>query len=245
MMAADTILELRDVHKSFGEQKVLDGISLSMHRGSVACLIGPSGSGKSTLLRCVNGLVSVDKGAVRVDGSVLGQADLRSLRRRVGIVFQQYNLFPHMSALENVMVAPIKVLGRSRQEVEPLARALLRKVRLQGNESKRPSQLSGGQQQRVAIARSLAMGPAMMLFDEVTAALDPETSGEVLLTIREMASEGMTCLMVTHEMAFARRVADHIFFTDGGKLVESGHPEQVFGAPQDERTKRFLRKVLK
>ena len=240
------IVRLIDVHKSFGTVEVLRGISFDVGKGEVVCIIGPSGSGKSTLIRCINALVPVTSGTIRVEGIEVSEPrlDKLSLRRKVGMVFQQYNLFPHKTALQNVMMAPIHVLGQDRREVEERARALLAKVRLAGKEDAYPGELSGGQQQRVAIARSLAMRPAVMLFDEVTAALDPETVKEVLVTIRELAEEGMTCLLVTHEMNFAREVADHIYFTDRGVIVEHGPPETFFTAAQDERTRRFLSQVL-
>ncbi len=240
------IVELIDVHKSFGTFEVLKGISFDVRKGEVVCIIGPSGSGKSTLIRCINALVPVSSGTIRVEGIEVCDArlDKLALRRKVGMVFQQYNLFPHKTALQNVMMAPIHVLGQDRREVEARARALLAKVRLAGKEDAYPGELSGGQQQRVAIARSLAMRPAVMLFDEVTAALDPETVKEVLVTIRELAEEGMTCMLVTHEMNFARDVADHIYFTDRGVIVEHGPPATFFTAAQDERTRRFLSQVL-
>jgi polar amino acid transport system ATP-binding protein len=215
-------------------------------RGECVCIIGPSGSGKSTLLRCINALVPIEKGSIKVDGIEVNDPKLNklALRRKVGIVFQQYNLFPHKTALQNVTMAPIHVLKRDRAEAEAQARKLLAKVRLTGKEDVYPGELSGGQQQRVAIARSLAMNPLLMLFDEVTAALDPETKKEVLLTIRELAGEGMTCILVTHEMGFAREVADRVYFTDGGVIVEDGPPEQLLVAPRQERTRAFLDKVL-
>jgi len=239
-------IQCRDVRKSFGTQPVLNGISMEIRKSEVVCIIGPSGSGKSTLLRCFNGLVPVDSGEVFVDRQPVHAktTDLRMLRRRIGMVFQQYNLFPHRTVLQNVMMAPIHVLGQPRGAVEQRARELIRKVRLSGKENSYPSQLSGGQQQRVAIARSLAMNPDAMLFDEVTAALDPETVGEVLVTIRELAASGMTCVLVTHEMAFAREVADQVYFTDAGLIVESGPPDQLFSCPRDARTRAFLERVL-
>jgi polar amino acid transport system ATP-binding protein len=240
------LVRLRDVTKRFGQLTVLNGISMDVYKGDVVCLIGPSGSGKSTLLRCINGLVPIDSGSILVEGQEVNdpKLDKLALRRKVGMVFQQYNLFPHRTALENVMMAPIHVLKRDRQEVEAQARELIRKVRLQGKEGSYPGELSGGQQQRIAIARSLAMNPDVMLFDEVTAALDPETVKEVLLTIRQLAEEGMTCIIVTHEMGFAREVADRIYFTDGGVIVEEGPPAQLLGSPRQERTRAFLDKVL-
>jgi polar amino acid transport system ATP-binding protein len=234
------------IEKRFGELVVLHDISLSVARGECVCIIGPSGSGKSTLLRCINALVPIEKGSIQVDGIEVNdpKLDKLALRRKVGIVFQQYNLFPHKTALQNVTMAPIHVLKRDRGEAEAQARKLLAKVRLTGKEDAYPGELSGGQQQRVAIARSLAMNPLLMLFDEVTAALDPETKKEVLHTIRELAAEGMTCILVTHEMGFAREVADRVYFTDGGVIVEDGLPEQLLVAPRQERTRAFLDKVL-
>jgi polar amino acid transport system ATP-binding protein len=243
---SELLVDIRGVHKSFGAVEVLSGVSLSMARGSTACIIGPSGSGKSTLLRCINALVPINMGSIRVGGVEVNdpRVDILNLRRRVGMVFQQYNLFPHKTALQNVMMAPITVLKQNRREVEERAHRLLRKVRLEGKEHAYPGELSGGQQQRVAIARSLAMSPEVMLFDEVTAALDPETVKEVLITIRELAEEGMTCLLVTHEMGFAREVADHIYFTDRGLIVEHGPPREFFANPRDPRTQEFLGQIL-
>ncbi len=235
-------VSLRDVHKRFGAVEVLRGVSMQVAKGEAVCIIGPSGSGKSTLLRCINALVPVDAGEITLDGIAVTdpKLDKVALRRRVGMVFQQYNLFPHRTALQNVMMAPLQVLRQDRREVEARARALLRKVRLEGKEGAYPGELSGGQQQRVAIARSLCMQPDVMLFDEVTAALDPETVKEVLLTIRDLAEEGMTCLLVTHEMGFAREVADQVYFTDRGVIVEHGAPAELFRAPRDARTREFL-----
>jgi len=242
----DFIIQCRDVRKSFKGVEVLKGMSLDVRKGDVVCIIGPSGSGKSTFLRCLNGLVPVDGGTVVAAGHAVHDpgVDKLALRRRVGMVFQQYNLFPHRTVLQNVMMAPVHVLRQKRAEVERRARALIRKVRLHGKEDAYPGELSGGQQQRVAIARSLAMNPDVMLFDEVTAALDPETVGEVLVTIKELAAEGMTCILVTHEMGFAREVADCIYFTDGGLIVESGPPAAFFSQPKDPRTRAFLERVL-
>jgi polar amino acid transport system ATP-binding protein len=240
------LVVIDDVHKSFGTVEVLKGVSLSVHKGDVACIIGPSGSGKSTLIRCVNALVPFQRGSIKVLGIEVNDPKLDKLRLRkhVGMVFQQYNLFPHRTALQNVMMAPIKVLKRPRKEVEADAYKLLRKVRLDGKEHAYPGELSGGQQQRVAIARSLAMQPDLMLFDEVTAALDPETVKEVLITIRELAEEGMTCILVTHEMGFAREVANHIYFTDRGVIVEHGPAAEFFSSPRDPRTQAFLSQIL-
>jgi polar amino acid transport system ATP-binding protein len=240
------LIRLSDVRKSFGRVTVLDGISFDVAKGEVVCIIGPSGSGKSTLLRCINALVPIDSGSILVEGQEVHdpKLDKLALRRKVGMVFQQYNLFPHRTALQNVMMAPIHVLKQDRAEVEARARRLIRKVRLEGKENAYPGELSGGQQQRVAIARSLAMNPDVMLFDEVTAALDPETVKEVLVTIRELADEGMTCVIVTHEMGFAREIADHIYFTDRGIIVEHGPPKEFFSAARDPRTRQFLSQIL-
>jgi polar amino acid transport system ATP-binding protein len=240
------LLEMRDVHKTFGALEVLKGISLNVMKRQVICIIGPSGSGKSTLLRCVNALVPIDSGSILVEGQEVNdpRLDKLALRRKVGMVFQQYNLFPHRTALDNIMMAPIHVLKRDKAEVEEQARALIRKVRLEGKEQSYPGELSGGQQQRIAIARSLAMNPDIMLFDEVTAALDPETVKDVLVTIRQLTEEGMTCVIVTHEMGFAREVADQVYFTDRGILVEHGPPKEFFANPHDSRTRQFLDQIL-
>ena len=240
------LIRMRDVHKTFGAVQVLNGISLEVMKGEVICIIGPSGAGKSTLIRCVNALVPIDSGSILVEGREVHDPNLDklALRRKVGMVFQQYNLFPHRTALDNIMMAPIHVLKRDRASVEVQARALMRKVGLEGKEKFYPGELSGGQQQRVAIARSLAMQPDVMLFDEVTAALDPETVKEVLATIRELASDGMTCVIVTHEMGFAREVADCIYFTDRGVIVEHGPPAEFFAYCRDPRTRQFLSQIL-
>jgi polar amino acid transport system ATP-binding protein len=227
---------------------VLKGVSMSVARGGVVCIIGPSGSGKSTLLRCINGLVPIKRGTIRVANfdvhTLQTDAEKIALRKEVSMVFQQYNLFPHKTALQNVMMAPLHVLKEPPAEVRERALALLAKVRLADKRDAYPGELSGGQQQRVAIARSLAMRPEVMLFDEVTAALDPETVKEVLNTIRELAGDGMTCILVTHEMRFAREIADEVHFTDGGTIVESGPPATLFDHPQKERTRAFLSQIL-
>jgi polar amino acid transport system ATP-binding protein len=242
----EPVVVVAGVEKFFGAFAVLKDVSLTVRRGETVCIIGPSGSGKSTLLRCINGLVPISKGSITLAGREVNDPalDKLGLRRDVGIVFQQYNLFPHKTALQNVMMAPIHVLKQDKVAVEDRARKLLAKVGLSDKLSSYPGELSGGQQQRVAIARSLAMNPKVMLFDEVTAALDPETKKEVLVTIQDLAAEGMTCILVTHEMGFAREVADHVYFTDGGLIVEHGAPAELFGAPREERTKAFLDKVL-
>src|SRR5207248_8216005 len=244
----EAIVILDGVHQSFGDVEVLKGVSFSVAKGGVACIIGPSGSGKSTLLRCINGLVPIKSGSIRVANLDVHvpktDQEKIALRKEVSMVFQQYNLFPHKTALDNVMMAPIHVLKEDPKEVRERALALLRKVGLAAKRDAYPGELSGGQQQRVAIARSLAMRPEVMLFDEVTAALDPETVKEVLNTIRELAREGMTCILVTHEMRFAREIADEVHFTDGGTIVESGAPAELFDRPKKERTRAFLSQIL-
>jgi polar amino acid transport system ATP-binding protein len=243
---SDALVVLSQVEKRFGDLVVLRDISFSVARGETVCIIGPSGSGKSTLLRCINALVPISSGSIAIDGIEVSDPalDKIALRRKVGMVFQQYNLFPHRTALQNVMMAPIHVLKQDRREVEERARRLLAKVGLAEKERAYPGELSGGQQQRVAIARGLAMDPIAMLFDEVTAALDPETKKEVLITIRELAEDGMTCMIVTHEMGFAREVADHVYFTEKGVIVEHGPPRELLLNPREERTRAFLNQVL-
>ena len=240
------IVSLKDVHKSFGDLEVLKGISFDVKKGEVICIIGPSGSGKSTLIRCINALNDINSGSIKVHGREVHdpKLDKLELRKKVGMVFQQFNLFPHKTALENVMMAPVLVLKQNKEEVRKRAEDLIRKVRLQGKEDSYPGELSGGQQQRVAIARSLAMNPDVMLFDEVTSALDPETVKEVLVTIKELAQEGMTCILVTHEMGFAKEVAAHIYFTDNGVIVEHGPPSTFFTESSDPRTREFLSQIL-
>jgi polar amino acid transport system ATP-binding protein len=240
------IVSLNNVYKSFGELEVLKGISFDVMKGEVICIIGPSGSGKSTLIRCINALNDINSGSIKVRGLEVNDSNLNKLelRKNVGMVFQQYNLFPHKTALENIMMAPELVLKEAKEDVLVKAQALIRKVRLEDKQNNYPAELSGGQQQRVAIARSLAMNPDVMLFDEVTAALDPETVKEVLITIKELAAEGMTCILVTHEMGFARELADHIYFTDRGIIVEHGPPATFFKEAKDPRTKEFLSQIL-
>jgi polar amino acid transport system ATP-binding protein len=241
------MLRLEAVHKRFGDLHVLRGIDLSVARGGVVCVIGPSGSGKSTLLRCINLLEPPDDGRIFLEGKEITGAqktDINFVRRRVGIVFQQFNLFPHRRAIENISLAQEKVLGRSAEEARVKSKALLERVGLSDKVNEYPERLSGGQQQRVAIARALAMDPHVMLFDEVTSALDPELVKEVLDVMRELASEGMTMVVVTHEMGFAREVADHVVFMDQGVVVEEGPPRQLLAQPREERTKRFLGRVL-
>ena len=251
------VISIRNLHKSYGAQPVLAGVDLEVARGEVVCVIGPSGSGKSTLLQCVNGLEPFDSGEVIVAGRHVcwgpGEGGVRArvperemtrLRRSVGMVFQQFNLFPHLTVLGNVTEAPLHVLRQPRPEVEARARALLGKVGLAHRAEAWPAKLSGGQQQRVAIARALAMEPEAMLFDEATSALDPELVGEVLGVMRRLAAEGMTMLVVTHEMGFAREVADRVAFMDAGRVVEQGPPAQVLGAPREARTRAFLARLL-
>jgi polar amino acid transport system ATP-binding protein len=241
------MLELQGVTKSFGDLRVLDGIDLSVDRGQVVCVIGPSGSGKSTLLRCINLLAPPDEGRILLEGKEItgrGKEGLDFVRRRVGMVFQSFNLFPHKNALENVTLAPETVLDKGDRECLEDGRRLLGRVGLTDRADEYPERLSGGQQQRVAIARSIALEPRVMLFDEPTSALDPELVGEVLLVIKELADEGWSMVVVTHELSFAREAADRVIFMDGGLIVEEGPPSQVFDAPREERTKRFLGLVL-
>jgi polar amino acid transport system ATP-binding protein len=241
------MIEIDKLQKSFGTNRVLDGISLSVRQGQVVCIIGPSGSGKSTLLRCVNGLESYEGGEVRVLGQRVDRSrpEIRATRQQVTMVFQRFNLFPHRTALENVTEGPIYAAGEDRASAEKHAHELLARVGLTGKESAYPSELSGGQQQRVAIARALAMRPKAVLFDEPTSALDPELVGEVLTVMRDLAREGMTMAVVTHEMGFAREVADHVVFMDKGRVVEEGPPAEILTAPREPRTQDFLRRVLR
>ena len=240
------IIEVNGLRKSFGSNEVLTGIDLSVEDGEVVCVVGPSGSGKSTLLRCLNRLEEITGGEVTVDGHTLTDPKVKidDVRAEIGMVFQQFNLFPHMTVIENICLAPMQVRGLSKEQARERGRALLAKVGLAEKENEYPRRLSGGQQQRVAIARALAMEPRIMLFDEPTSALDPELVGEVLAVMKDLALEGMTMVVVTHEMGFAREVADRAIFMDGGVIVEQGDPEQVFTAPRNERTKEFLNKVL-
>ena len=255
--ANEIMLSMRGIHKSFGDLSVLRGIDLSLARGEVLAIIGSSGSGKSTLLRCINKLETIDRGDITIRGESLcrtadgetsatyaSSADVRRILMATGMVFQQFNLFPHMTVIENLIEAPIHVKGQSRDEILPYARELLAKVGLSDRENYYPSQLSGGQQQRVAIARALAMKPDIMLFDEPTSALDPELTGEVLRTMRALAAERMTMIVVTHEMAFAREAATNVVFMENGVIVEQGEPQTFFSAPKEERTREFLRNML-
>ncbi|QKF52132.1 amino acid ABC transporter ATP-binding protein [Pseudomonas graminis] len=246
--AEQPLVSLRDIHLSFGSNRVLKGIDLDVQRGQAVSIIGPSGSGKSTILRCITGLLQTERGSIRVGDTdvhtLKTEAQRIELRKRVGFVFQQYNLFPHLSVLENLVIAPRKVLGESAANAEKHAHELLAKVRMEHKADAYPGQLSGGQQQRVAIARALAMRPELILFDEVTSALDPETVGEVLTVIRELTEEGMTCVLVTHEMRFAEDISDVVYFTENGLIVEHGSPEHIFQRPTHERTQTFLRHAL-
>ncbi len=240
------IIELTDVVCRFGKTAALDGITLAVDKGEVVVIIGPSGSGKSTLLRCLNALEEIQSGEINIDGFKIdkGQRDIHQIRLEVGMVFQQLNLFPHMSALNNINLAQRVVRKRSFAEANKISEALLHKVGLEGKRDAYPAQLSGGQKQRVAIARALAMNPKIMLFDEITSALDPERIGEVLDVMKQLAREGMTMLVVTHEMGFAREVADRVVFLNEGKILEVGPPEQILINPKRRRTREFLAKVL-
>ena len=240
------MITVKDLHKKFGSNEVLKGIDCHVDEQEVVCLIGPSGSGKSTLLRCLNGLETATSGAIEVNGHTITdkKTNVNVVRQQVGMVFQHFNLFPHLKVVDNVMLAPVKVGRLSKDEARSKAAALLDKVGLADKTNAYPGSLSGGQQQRVAIARALAMNPAVMLFDEPTSALDPEIVGEVLAVMKDLAREGMTMVVVTHEMGFAREVGDRAVFMDGGVIVEQGPPSQVFGDPQHTRTQNFLSKVL-
>ena len=247
------ILEVKNIKKSFGELEVLKDISFNVEEGQVVAIIGPSGSGKSTLLRCVNQLEKADKGEITVDGLTMFKTEndkavysnkktLRDIRLKIGLVFQNFNLFPHFSVMQNIIEAPCHVLKQKKNEAKEIAAELLKKMGLEGKEKSYPCELSGGQQQRVSIARALALKPQILFFDEPTSALDPELTGEILKVIKELAEEKMTMVIVTHEMAFARDVANHIIFMDNGYIVEEGAPEELFGNTQNERTKQFLQR---
>jgi polar amino acid transport system ATP-binding protein len=240
------LVEINDVHKRYGAFEVLKGINLEVEAHQVVCLIGPSGCGKSTLLRCINGLEPIQGGEIRLhDDRVSGPGvDVDALRRDVGIVFQSFNLFPHMTVLRNVTLGPRKVLGRSRRDADASARAMLGRFGLADKADDYPDRLSGGQQQRVAIVRALMMEPELMLLDEITSALDPELVGEVLDVVRELKTGGMTMLLATHEMSFAREISDRVCFLDAGRILEQGAPAQLFTAPSNERTKQFLQRVI-
>ena len=250
-----TKIKATNIWKKFNNLEVLKGIDLEVNEGEVVAVIGPSGGGKSTLLRCLNKLETIDKGSITIDGEELCREtsggteyvknnDVRRIACKMGMVFQQFNLFPHMTVLENLIEAPVNVQKRDKAEVIKEAEVLLAKVGLSDKRDVYPRKLSGGQQQRVAIARALAMKPAIMLFDEPTSSLDPELTGEVLRSMRELADEKMTMVVVTHEMGFAREVGDRVCFVDGGKILEEGTPEEIFGNPKEERTKNFLSKIL-
>jgi polar amino acid transport system ATP-binding protein len=242
----EVIVAAADVHKSFGRLQVLKGVSLEVRQREVVVICGPSGSGKTTFLRCINHLEKIDSGTIRVNGQLIGyrESAIARQRREIGFVFQRFNLFPHKTALENVTEAPIQVRGQKPEEAREIARTLLTRVGLAHKIDAYPAQLSGGQQQRVAIARALAMRPTLMLFDEPTSALDPEMIGEVLAVMKELALEGMTMIVVSHEMGFAREAADRVVMMDDGQILEEGTPEAFFGAPKHERTKAFLSKIL-
>ncbi|TFD25836.1 MULTISPECIES: amino acid ABC transporter ATP-binding protein [Cryobacterium] len=243
---AGSKISVRGLRKSFGSNEVLKGLDVEINEGEVVCVIGPSGSGKSTFLRCLNKLDELSAGTVIVDGFNLGDktVDLNEVRQHIGMVFQHFNLFPHMTVLQNIMLAPVELKKESKTDARATALKLLDRVGLADKADARPGQLSGGQKQRVAIARSLAVNPDIMLFDEATSALDPEMVGEVLQVIRDLAAEGMTMVVVTHEMGFAREVADRVIFMADGVIVEEGTPAELFGNPQQERTQDFLSKVL-
>ena len=243
---AELKIDVQDLHKSYGNNEVLKGITTQFHEGDVVCIIGPSGSGKSTFLRTLNLLETITSGKVVVDGFELSDpnTDVDKVRENIGMVFQHFNLFPHMTVLENITFAPIELGKESKEDAEKHDMELLAKVGLSDKRDAKPDSLSGGQKQRVAIARSLAMNPDIMLFDEPTSALDPEMVGDVLGVMKDLAEQGMTMLIVTHEMGFARKVANRVIFTDGGQFIEDGTPEQIFDNPQHPRLKDFLNKVL-
>jgi polar amino acid transport system ATP-binding protein len=252
----ETVLHAEGVHKSFGRLEVLKGVSLEVKKGETVCIIGPSGSGKTTFIRCINHLEKIDSGRIEVNGHLIGYRDrngrlvedaernIARQRTEIGMVFQRFNLFPHKTALENVIEGPVHVLNQPKQQATNLARVLLERVGLGDKLDTYPGKLSGGQQQRVAIARALAMGPSLMLFDEPTSALDPEVIGEVLSVMEELAHAGMTMIVVTHEMGFAREAADRVVMMDDGLIIEEGTPEHFFESPDHERTKQFLSKIL-
>ena len=245
-MSTTVMVQARDVEKFYGDFPALRGVSLDVREGEVVVICGPSGSGKSTLLRCINGLERIQGGDIVVDGMSVRdpRTNMKRLRSEVGMVFQSFNLYPHMTALRNITLAPLKVRGMKRVEADAVAHELLRKVGIPEKAERYPSELSGGQQQRVAIARALAMRPKVMLFDEATSALDPEVIHEVLNVMLNLAREGMTMIVVTHEMGFAREVADRVVFMDEGVIVETGEPKTFFASPHEERTKRFFEKIL-
>lgn len=240
-------LSIRNLHKHFGDLSILKGVNFDVFPKEVIVIIGPSGSGKSTLLRCINGLEPINEGEVYLDSDQkidYTPASLQKVRQKIGMVFQSYNLFPHMTVMENLLLAPMKVQKRSKSEVLPQATALLEQVGMLDKANSYPNQLSGGQQQRIAIARSLVMNPEVILFDEVTSALDPERVRDVLEVMKDLASRGTTMMIVTHEMGFAKEVSDRVVFMDGGVVVEEGPPEELFGNPKEERTKQFLKNAM-
>ena len=256
-MTGEVIMQAEDVCKRFGRLEVLKGVSLEVTKGETVCIIGPSGSGKTTFIRCINHLEKIDAGRIRVNGHLIGyregkngklvedsERNIARQRTEIGMVFQRFNLFPHKTALENVIEAPVQVLGRSKEQAIGHGKALLKRVGLGDKFDTYPGKLSGGQQQRVAIARALSMGPALMLFDEPTSALDPEVTGEVLTVMEELAAAGITMIVVTHEMGFARKAANRVVMMDDGLIIEEGTPEHFFEAPEHERTKQFLSKIL-
>jgi ABC-type polar amino acid transport system ATPase subunit len=247
MKKTEVMIEVKDIYKHFGKVKALDGVSAEIRRGEVVVIIGPSGSGKSTFLRCLNYLERIDTGTIIIDGIHLkgSKTNVHKVREETGMVFQHFNLFSHLTVLQNITIAQIKVRKRTKEEAERIGKELLQRVGIQEKENNHPYQLSGGQQQRVAIARALAMQPKIMLFDEPTSALDPEMIGEVLDVMKTLAKEGMTMVVVSHEMGFAAEVADRAIFMDVGKIVEEGSPKDLFNNPKEERTKSFLSKVLK
>ncbi len=240
------MIEIRNVHKFFGNTQILKGVNLTVKKGEVAVIVGPSGSGKSTLLRCINRLEEIQEGQIWIEGENIcdKSANVYKVRAEIGMVFQQFNLFPHMNAIQNVTLGPTLTNNKPKKEAERLAMELLRKVGLSGKENSYPSQLSGGQQQRIAIARALAMEPKVMLFDEATSALDPELVGEVLSVMKQLARDGMTMIVVTHEMGFAREAAHHVAFMDDGIIVEEGPPREIFEHPKTQRAAGFFSKIL-
>lgn len=246
MKTGGKLIEIVNIHKKFKDAHVLKGVDLKVAKGEVLVIVGPSGSGKSTLLRCINGLEKITEGHIFFEGDDITdkKVNINKIRQKIGMVFQQFNLFPHLTVLDNITFAPRKVLNVSKKEAENLARELLKKVGLEGKENQYPIQLSGGQQQRVAIARALAMKPDAMLFDEPTSALDPELVKEVLDVMKQLAYEGMTMVVVTHEMGFAKEVGDRLIFIDDGQILEDGNPSDVFSNPKNERTKNFFGKIL-
>ena len=246
VLRGETVVCLSGVHKSYGQVEVIRGVDLTIRSHEVVCLIGPSGSGKSTILKCINVLTPIDAGVIELHGAEISRhgADVNAVRRQVGIVFQAFNLFPHMTVLKNITLAPMHVLDKSRAAAEADATELLRQFGLAEKRHEYPDRLSGGQQQRVAIVRALAMGPSILLLDEVTSALDPELVGEVLAVIRSLAEQGMTMLIATHEMGFAREIADRVCFLDAGVILEEGPPDQIFSNPRQQRTQKFLQRIV-